>query len=252
MRRVLCAFTIAVTLTTGAGAITYGTPDGNAHPNVGLLIGKIGINYFPWCSGTLVSEEVFLTAGHCIDSLKENQADAYVTFRSGPPFSVAEFLPGTGYGHPDLTADIGVVVLNNPVTDILPARIPSAGYLDGFATRRGLSDIYLTQVGYGVQSVRPRAVDEIVRYQGVSDLVGLGNKRFDGYLQTRANPGAQLSSGVCFGDSGGPAFFEGTNIVVAVHAFGFNSNCEGISNHYRVDIATSLDFLAGFGVTPSF
>ena len=251
MRRVLYAFTIAVTLTTGAGAITYGTPDGNAHPNVGLLIRKLGNAYRPICSGTLVSEEVFLTAGHCTDSLEENQEDAYVTFRSGPPFSVAEFLPGTPYGHPDLSADIGVVVLNDRVTDILPARIPSAAYLDGFATQRGLSSVYFTQVGYGAQSIRPRFVWELVRYQGVSDLVSLGTALFDGYLQTTANPGDERS-GICFGDSGGPAFFEGTDIVVAVHAFGNNINCKGISSNYRVDIATSLDFLAGFGVTPSF
>ena len=175
MRRILCAFTIAVTLSAGASAITYSTPDGNAHPNVGLLIGKIGNTYYPWSlSGTLVSDEVFLTAGHCTDGLEEKQADAYVTFRSGPPFSVAEFLPGTAYGHPDLTVDIGVVVLKNPVTNIVPARIPSAGYLEGFATRRGLSDVYFTQVGYGVQSIRPRLVNQVVRYQG---RIGIGQPR---------------------------------------------------------------------------
>lgn len=142
-------------------------------------------------------------------------------------------------------------MLNNPVTDIMPARIPTAGYLDRLATQRGLSGVYFTQVGYGAQSIRPRRVVELVRYQGVSDLVSLGTARFDGYLQTTANPGDERS-GVCFGDSGGPAFFEGTGIVVAVHAFVNNINCKGISNNYRVDVATSLAFLAGFGVTPSF
>ncbi len=258
MRRILCALTIAVALSAGAGAITYGTPDGNAHPNVGLLIAKIGDGYYALCSGTLVSEKVFLTAGHCTDALREHQADAFVTFRSGPPFSLAEFLPGTWYTHPDYgrsfpnTADIGVVVLNKRVTNVLPARIPTARYLDDLATHRGLSETYFTHVGYGTQSVRPRYLSEVVRYQGVSDLVNLTNAWTDGFnLQTTANPGDERS-GICFGDSGGPAFFEGTDIVVGIHSFVKNTNCKGTAFSYRVDIATSLDFLAGFGVTPSF
>jgi hypothetical protein len=42
-------------------AITFGQPDGNRHPNVGALVdGSIA-----YCSGTLISETVFLTAAHC-------------------------------------------------------------------------------------------------------------------------------------------------------------------------------------------
>ena len=66
-----------------------------------------------------MSEEVFLTAGHCLDSLEENQADAYVTFRFGPPFSIATFLPGTVYGHPDLEADIGVVLQTGAIGPVV-------------------------------------------------------------------------------------------------------------------------------------
>lgn len=258
MRRIVWALTAAVALTATAGAITYGTPDGDDHPNVGLLIAEIDGGYYALCSGTLVSDRVFLTAGHCTDALSAYQANAFVTFTSGPPFSLSEFLPGTAYTHPDYgtsfpdTADIGVVVLKKRVTEILPARIPSAGYLDDLATQRGLNDVYFTHVGYGTQSIRPRYVSEVIRYQGVSDLVNLSNAWTDGFnLQTTANPGNERS-GICFGDSGGPAFFEGTDIVAGIHSFARNQNCKGTAYSYRADIATSLDFLAGFGVTPSF
>lgn len=258
MRRILCALAIAAGLTAAAGAITYGTPDGNAHPNVGLFIAKIGNAYYALCSGTLVAERVFLTAGHCTDALRQFGGDAFVTFTPAPPYSVASFLPGTAYTHPDYgtsfpnTADIGVIVLEQSVTGILPARIPGAGYLDGLSTHRGLSDAYFTHVGYGTQSVRPRYVSEVVRYQGVSDLVNLVSAWTDGFnLHTTANPG-KGRSGVCFGDSGGPAFFEGTDIVVGIHSFVMNNNCKGTAFSYRVDIPTSLEFLAEFGVTPSF
>src|SRR5947209_19406573 len=52
-----------------ASAITWGTID-TTHPNVGAILvvrsdGSVG----EFCSGTLVSARVFLTAGHCTDAL---------------------------------------------------------------------------------------------------------------------------------------------------------------------------------------
>ena len=49
-----------------AAAITYGVPDGNAHPNVGGLVAP---EPYPdgtsiYCSGTLIAPTVFLTAAH--------------------------------------------------------------------------------------------------------------------------------------------------------------------------------------------
>jgi hypothetical protein len=257
MRRIFAALAIAAALTAGVGAITYGTPDGNAHPNVGLLIARIDGVYYAICSGTLVAPDVFLTAGHCTAAIEEFEADTFVTFTSAPPYSVASFRPGTPHTHPDFgtsfpnTADIGVVVLDTPVLTITPARIPDAGFLDDLSTRRGLNDVYFTHVGYGTQSIRPIFVSQIVRYQGVSSLINLVSANTDGFnLQTTANPG-RGRSGICFGDSGGPAFFEDTDIVAAIHSFVANLNCMGVAFSYRTDIATSLDFLAEFGVTPS-
>src|SRR5688500_5690463 len=49
-----------------AFAITYGTPDGNAHPFVGSIVVDIpGQGLFQACSGTLIAANVFLTAAHC-------------------------------------------------------------------------------------------------------------------------------------------------------------------------------------------
>jgi hypothetical protein len=257
MKRILVALMIAAALTASVGAITYGTPDGNAHPNVGLLIARIGGNYFALCSGTLVAPDVFLTAGHCTAAIDDAQADTFVTFTTAPPYSLASFLPGTSHTHPDFgagfpdTADIGVVVFDTPVLTITPARIPGEGYLEYLSTQRGLNDVYFTHVGYGTQSIRPTLVSELVRYQGVSSLVNLVNTFTDGFnLQTTANPG-RGRSGICFGDSGGPAFFEDTDIVAGIHSFVRNPNCTGVAFSYRADSATSLNFLAGFGVTPS-
>jgi hypothetical protein len=55
-----------------AGAITFGQPDGNRHPNVGVL----PADWDPdspgpdiLCSGTLIARRVFLTAAHCTADL---------------------------------------------------------------------------------------------------------------------------------------------------------------------------------------
>src|SRR3989442_5696632 len=52
-----------------ASAITWGNID-TTHPNVGaILIVHLDGSVGEFCSGTLVSARVFLTAGHCTDAL---------------------------------------------------------------------------------------------------------------------------------------------------------------------------------------
>ena len=62
----LAAFTVLI-LASGAGAITYGVPDGNGHPEVGALLAQQAFSDGTWeeCSGTLIAPKVFLTAAHC-------------------------------------------------------------------------------------------------------------------------------------------------------------------------------------------
>ena len=58
----------ALTLTVGpADAITNGSPDGDAHPAVGALVADQAYSDGTWiyCSGSLISPTVFLTAAHC-------------------------------------------------------------------------------------------------------------------------------------------------------------------------------------------
>src|SRR5690349_254582 len=71
MRRpaLLVAALVAAVLTLGvapAGAISYGEPDGTAHPNVGALVVVLPDGLPEVCSGTLVAPKVFLTAAHCV------------------------------------------------------------------------------------------------------------------------------------------------------------------------------------------
>src|SRR5919201_459622 len=54
-----------------AQAITNGQPDGNRHPNVGLMVVDFGSGPTQWCTGTLIAPTYFLIAGHCISLLQE-------------------------------------------------------------------------------------------------------------------------------------------------------------------------------------
>src|SRR6476660_9553296 len=76
----LAAAVVAVVVGASPGwAITNGAPDGNGHPNVGGLVAAQAYSDGTWiyCSGTLISPTVFLTAAHC-----EEGARGRVSFSS--------------------------------------------------------------------------------------------------------------------------------------------------------------------------
>src|SRR3712207_4730921 len=82
-----------------AAAITNGAPDGNRHPNVGGLVADAAYSDGTWiyCSGTLISPTVFLTAAHCAE---EGSDQVRVTF--DPAYQDGDkTYSGTFYGDPE-------------------------------------------------------------------------------------------------------------------------------------------------------
>lgn len=280
MRRFFFAALTALMLATAvpAAAITYGQADGNAHPQVGLVAFYDSHGDFIWrCSGTLLSATVLLTAGHCVapDPVDGTPVRAQVWFASSIPLGSgglcsggATGYPCTGgdsYGTPQPTAfnglvlpdshDIGVVVLQTPQSGPF-ASLPTAGFLDQFATRRGQQDITLTVVGYGLLSVKPtqNAGGETRERRAASQQIkDLRSALTDGFNVATTNaPGfgtgdtTTAPGGTCFGDSGGPVFYGTTTTVVAVTSFGLNNNCKGGDYAFRTDISESRSYIGGF------
>jgi secreted trypsin-like serine protease len=233
-----------------AAAITGGAPDGDGHPNVGFLAAYKEGEYQWRCSGTLVHERVFLTAGHC---LEEGVDEARVWFDSdmtntdykgglgghvGTPILHEEYAWGGSNPH-----DVGVVILDAPVEGITPAPLPplllppDLSYLDQLKKDRMLEGAYFTSVGYGVTLVSwpPAELDNNkVRMVSESEYVALTKPWL--HLTQRA---VFEESGTCGGDSGGPAFWveqDGDEVVVAVTSWG-DPGCVATGFDYRVDTA---------------
>lgn len=169
---------------------------------------------FPFCSGTLVTPTVVVTAAHCVDQSSGvppiNQIEIFFgssVFEGGTYIEVVD-----GQGHPEFDPsgndpqnDIAVLRLAEPaaVTPVQMAQLPPLG-------------TSLTLVGFGVtvsngddNGLKRVAQASIADAQGSIFLMEL------------------LPSGTCSGDSGGTALWNdgGVEKLVGVHT---RSDCETV------------------------
>jgi Trypsin len=255
---ILCAAVAAVAamVAVPAFALQGGTPDGNAHPYVGMSVFPTSDpNFVNICTGTLVAPQVYVTAGHCAGK----QPDGFQ-----PPFGLVFFAeqvhpgvtPPSNFGFPVAdpgwtgmlakgdTHDLGVVLLAIPQPGPY-ATLPPAGYVDSLTKKRGQKNVNFTVVGYGVYDITPKSeLADFQRRQGTTQL-----QTADAYnLRMTDSPGNGTGgSGTCYGDSGGPVL-QG-NTLVGVISFG-TTYCMGTSGAYRVDTTGARSFLSDFVPVP--
>ena len=245
-------------------AITYGEPDGNDHPFVGSMVLSLpDEGLIQWCSGTLISENVFLTASHCTDGINElvasiPGAEMLVTF--DPTISEGgTFFTGTIFTNPNYNGfrgkggtsdpgDVAVIVLDES-PGITPASLPTAGLLDELKANHILKNTRFTAVGYGT-------VREIntTGFQGILDNVDR-NRVEQGFLSlTKAWMFLPMTlttgnGGTCYGDSGGPHFIHldgvETDIVASITVTG-DAPCVATDKTYRTDTESARSFLSNF------
>jgi hypothetical protein len=240
---------LALALPLSSHAITYGIVDGNKHPYVGALVGEFSSGTFPYCSGTLISPTVFLTAAHC----DLGSSRVFVSFEPAITGD-SKLLAGTYYANPEYNQtqddplDIAVVVLDKPVRGVVPARLPALGQFNQVAKNQ-----LFTAVGYGSGEVVNQPGGPVnpyidIREYAVSEFNAVG----PGYLRLSQNA-ATGDGGTCYGDSGGPNFLGAganeTNVIAGTTITG-DALCKASNVIERLDTTAARRFLGRFVTLP--
>lgn len=161
------------------------------------------------CSGTLITNSVILTAGHCVLSL-ESKIKKIEAVIEGITREVSSFLPHPQYSFPQ--NDVGLVFLKSPVS------APTLPIVLSESVEPG--DI-ISVYGYGLTENQ----DAGALRSGEMEVTGITSQniiaKFDG-----------VGSDVCNGDSGGPAVMVTTQNgssrpgIVGVTSNGTSDKCQ--------------------------
>ena len=153
------------------------------------------------CSGSALSSTVFLTSAHCFDPVPDPANPVLVSFKSGPPLSLAtDFTPGTFHPHPDWCFgcgpglagadfhDVAVVELHAPVTLGAFAQLPAEFAVDALPMKTPVE-----LVGYGAQGFirgggKPTEVFLFTRFFAPSQLVQSNNVQSGNSSSSRPTP----------------------------------------------------------------
>jgi len=221
------------------------------------------------CSGSLISPTLMVTAGHCTQGVETGRVyfaqsvapnydpDAFgglggdettgYPYLNGVTFSQTWTFGDIFAGYPveSDTKDVGVVELDAPYYP--PSGdfglLPDVGAIDAYlASSQFKQDLLFRTSGYGLSDKDPVDVSFRERLTAAGYIVEGSSGLTDYNLKTTANA-AKGKGGSCNGDSGGPVFFEGTNVIAAVVSFGFNPQCKGMDLSYRLDRAPVLEWI---------
>jgi len=217
---------LLVVLPFQANAIRFGTID-TTHTYAGALIIEGFVSFSGtkdvFCSGTLVSPRVFLTAAECpyiMNLLGFSVDHVFVSFTTNVLADRKSWIPVTGYAiYPGFKTEPSVFttkndwatfILSKPVRNIPTATLAPVGYLDQLFSAGQLRGATFTTVGYGMDA--DFAIDG-TRKAGTAGFLNLDEIWL--FMNGNANLGA---SGPCYGDSGGPTIYNDGNreLVVAL------------------------------------
>jgi V8-like Glu-specific endopeptidase len=230
-----CSLAAACTGTVPVGSVSSsiigGTTD-TADPGVVLLFMTVpGQQGGSLCTGELISPHVVLSAAHCTGGEDPTVTNATWQVYTGSDFSQAtaatmlpvkeaHFNPAFSINNLAGGNDVGVAILQNPITNITPLainRTPLDTTYDGKPVRF---------VGYGLDNAAAQSGAGVKRQTTttLSDHTDLLLHFTDGTHET------------CNGDSGGPAFMTigAQEVIVGLTSYG-DVNCDAGGYDTRVD-----------------
>ena len=252
---------VAAVSISPAGAVTGNFTEDNVHDYVGLIAFYDADGEFLWrCTGSLLNPTTVLTAGHCTD-VKEGAVTAifWASQEGGALYDPVNDIqdPLTGYPYECLNspeypcatastlleygyignvylhgdnADVGLVILDSPIFLDEYASLAAEGSVDNLPV-----GTEVTVTGYGVSGEKPAVISYRERLMATAFIVNTHNTNTAGFnIQLSTNPG-KGRGGSCFGDSGGPILYDGTDVILGVNSFVINGQCAGVGFAYRTD-----------------
>ncbi len=235
-------------LTQGNASIINGElPDEPMHDAVVSLHQRVGDTWYPtiYCSGTLIADDVVLTAAHCLDEGRNSfdpiepeevviyVGDNPVTDPNPISYIVTEVLAHPTYDTRALTGDIGLLRLA-----VSPNVTPVAALPASLGLTSADEGAIINFAGFGQDE--DGNYDQKLQIDGILDSLYTDFQIY--YVQYEGGP--------CFGDSGGPAFIKrgGVPYVAGLTSYG-DSQCAqyGVSTRPDYFDAWINDFI---GVVP--
>jgi hypothetical protein len=243
--------------------IVNGTPTGSAYASVGALMFDYDANGVldgddEWCTGSLISPTVFLTAAHCVVTpYTPPGSQFYVSFAPDLYAVGIKVVAATGYaydpayGHDAANLhDLAVIFLPASETQgLTPYRLPARGELDALAAKGGLRNAIFINVGYGTSATRtgpPAFPFDGKRSVSESEFMALRPYWLGLLMNTRATG----LGGDCYGDSGGPKFLKSNPGVVYATVTTGDLPCRATTWDYRTDTDDARAFLGQFVSLP--
>lgn len=202
-------------------------------PDTVAVLGDTGV-----CTGTLIAPDVVLTAGHCAGINPRNVVANTTDYsRTGGARSVVART--VAYPNWENTYDVAVIVLQAPITAVVPRRMGTSCTFSGFA-----SSTSVRLVGFGATDMEGATSNTVLKeaMTAVTDpLCNSGNG-----CNTIVAPGGEFIAGgggtadSCFGDSGGPVYLDTGRgpVVIGAVSRGVNNAatpCGGGGIYVRTD-----------------
>ena len=244
--------------------IVNGTPTGNLYPSVGALLFDYDRNGTldgddEFCTGSLISPTVFLTAAHCVTDFAYTPPGSqwYVSFapdlyaKNIKVIKATDYKWDPAYGHDQANLhDLAVIILPEGSTKgMTPYRLPTRGELDVLSAKGALASAIFVNVGYGTSASRtgqPGFGYDGKRNMSKSEFMALQPYWLGLLMQTAATG----LGGDCYGDSGGPKFLESNPGVVYATVTTGDYNCRSTTWDYRTDTDDARAFLGQFVKLP--